>query len=379
MNMRNGFCIAAVTLAAGTLGSAGTLRAQASDSAIYARAQELVTNGDATAGRKLIDSVMSASQAGSARYVEALYWRSKLASNVTDAERGYRQIVVDYPLSPRVDDALLRLGQLEQTRGDRDAALQHFQRLLLEHPQSPLRSRASLGIARVYLDKNDVQRGCAANADALAHAPPSDVELRNQIDYQNQRCRGVVLTPATEETAQETPKEVPIDKAPPAVEPPVVTKPAKGVKGAKPAKTPAKVAAKPAPAVTEPAPTPAPEETPEQTEAQPEVPSEPAPTPAKAAPVTKPTAKPVAKPAKGTASPSKGTTGKFSVQIAAYYDKPQADAMAEKLRKRGYDAHVDGTAAPFRVRIGHYATHTQAATALANMKAKKLTGFVADE
>ena len=56
-----------------------------------------------------------------------------------------------------------------------------------------------------------------------------------------------------------------------------------------------------------------------------------------------------------------------------------ADALAEKMKKRGYIAHVDGTVAPFRVRIGHYATYVQAATALENMKAKKITGFVAQE
>jgi cell division septation protein DedD len=94
---------------------------------------------------------------------------------------------------------------------------------------------------------------------------------------------------------------------------------------------------------------------------------------------------PAPKPVKGkttakAAKTAKATkTGKFTVQVAAYYDKAQAHALATKLRGRGYPVHVDGETAPFRVRIGYYETHAQAATALANLKAKKITGFVTQE
>jgi hypothetical protein len=39
-------------------------------------------------------------------------------------------------------------------------------------------------------------------------------------------------------------------------------------------------------------------------------------------------------------------------------------------------ARVDGSAAPFRVRIGHYATETQAEDTLRKIKAKHMNGFV---
>lgn len=351
MQIRNGIVLTAASM----LCSAVVATAQTSDSALYTRAQQMVSNGDAAAGRALVDSLLGVAPSGSPRYAEALYWRATLAGSAADAERSYRQIVVDYPLSPRVDDALLRMGQLELTRGDREAALQHFQRITVEHSESPLRAKASYWTARVYLEKNDLKRACAANADALAKARPSDVELRNQIEFQNQRCQGVaVATPVdTASAAGESPavSEKPAD---PEVDETEAVKPApkpvsKGAvkstaKGGKPTPKP----------TTKPETAPAEEETAVDVPKAPTVPPKP----------TKPT----------TAG-----TGKYAVQVAAYYDRPQADALAAKLRSRGYVAHVDGTAAPFRVRIGHYATRAQAATALENMKAKKMAGFVTPE
>jgi cell division protein FtsN len=64
------------------------------------------------------------------------------------------------------------------------------------------------------------------------------------------------------------------------------------------------------------------------------------------------------------------------VQIAAYNVKSQAQAMAAKLKKNGYEARVSGTAAPFRVRIGHYATQGQATAVMRSLKAKQISGFV---
>jgi cell division protein FtsN len=69
-------------------------------------------------------------------------------------------------------------------------------------------------------------------------------------------------------------------------------------------------------------------------------------------------------------------SGEYSVQIAAYNVKSQAEAMATKLKKKGYEARVSGTSAPFRVRIGHYATEAQATAVMRSLKAKQISGFV---
>jgi cell division protein FtsN len=95
-----------------------------------------------------------------------------------------------------------------------------------------------------------------------------------------------------------------------------------------------------------------------------------APAPA-AAKKTAATAKPVATPPAAASD-----EGGYSVQVAAYNVKSQAQAMVEKLKKSGYDARVSGTSAPFRVRIGHYPTQAQASAVMRSLKAKQINGFV---
>ena len=74
--------------------------------------------------------------------------------------------------------------------------------------------------------------------------------------------------------------------------------------------------------------------------------------------------------------PSSAGEGGYTVQIAAYNVKSQAQAMVDKLKKRGYDARVSGASAPFRVRIGRYPTQAQANAVLRSLKAKQIEGFV---
>jgi cell division septation protein DedD len=309
---------------------------------VYRRAQAMVNDGNVAAGRALIDSMIAVAAPGSNDYAEAVYWRAVLASTAVEAETDYRRIVVDYPRSPRVEDALIRLAQLEIARANYDGALRHLNQLVTEHPDSPARARASYWSARALFDKNDVQGGCAATVDALSRTAETDTELRNQITYLNQRCAGIALNPmpaptpaavapagipVTTPAAPVTVPSAPVTIAPQPVAPPVDS-----------ARTePQKVAA-PAPQSTKPSPQPP----------------------------------PVIKPAEE--SPAGGRV--WSVQVAAYNVKSQAEAMVTKLKKGGYEARVDGTDAPFRVRIGKYKTQAQANAVQRSLKAKQITGFV---
>ena len=197
---RLGAMLGAVLAVGAWSGIAGA-QAVAVDSTPYVRARDMVSNGEVEQGRQTIDSLLKAATPGTPAYAEGLFWRAATSQNARDAERDYRQVVVDYPLSTRVPDALLRLGQLEAARGDRDAALQHFQRVVIEYPDSPRRAEASYWVANAYLSRNDLQRGCTANADALARVASTNVELKNRIDFQQLRCRNVQLakgaTPAS--------------------------------------------------------------------------------------------------------------------------------------------------------------------------------------
>jgi cell division protein FtsN len=272
----------------------------------------------------------------------------------------YRRIIVDYPHSPRVEDVLLRLAQLELARADYDGALQHLNRLTLEYPTGVMRARAGYWTARVLFEKNDIVRACAANADALARTNPTDTELRNQISYLDQRCVGVAIatTPSTTQAvagppsgaaavSTQTPKSDtsvvnPAPITPPKVAPPVVQA------QTTPQKPPMQV---------------------------PAAPRDGKPTMIVGG-VKGPTSSSKSIPAKTVPEETSSGTGEYSVQIAAYNVKSQAQAMAAKLKKNGYEARVSGTAAPFRVRIGHYATQAQATAVMRSLKAKQINGFV---
>ena len=89
-------------------------------------------------------------------------------------------------------------------------------------------------------------------------------------------------------------------------------------------------------------------------------------------------------PKRAVTAPAKPTTttGKsdrfYAVQVSAFARRSDAEDMAARLTRRGLDAHADGTGRPYRVRIGHYATYSEAATELRKLKAQKMAGFVTE-
>jgi cell division protein FtsN len=315
----------------------------------------LVSDGNGAAGRALIDSVIKATSPTARLYPEALFWRASLASNAADAESDYKHIVVDYPLAPQAEDALLRLAQLELARGDREGALIHLQRIPRDYPRSKSLARASYWTARVLFEKNDIPNACAANASALAQAGDAEIELRNQIQYQGQRCASIAaaVTPPTTTTAST----------------PTTTAPAES-------QSPAPKAAVVADTVSATVPAPAPPPTKATIQDQrPKPPAQANDTKPSIVDPTKSPANELAKPpAKPSTSASRPTS--WSVQVAAYNRRAEADKLTASLTKRGYQARVDGDVAPFRVRIGRYATNKDAEDALKRIKAKQMDGFV---
>ena len=155
---------------------------------VFARARLLVNSGDARAGRALVDSALAAAAAGSPAYAEALYWRGVLAEEGEAARTDLLRVAIEFPLSPRAGDALLRLAQLEFTRGDRAAAQRHLDRLEREHPAAPSRAAGRYWTGRLLLEDAKPSEACVALRDARRLAPASDVELLNQIAYYARPC-----------------------------------------------------------------------------------------------------------------------------------------------------------------------------------------------
>lgn len=300
---------------------------------LFLRAQRMAAEGQGDAARALVQHEIDTASAGSPRYVDALYWRAVVAATAADAEKDLRRIIIEFPLSPRNEDALLRLAQLEMTRGDNDQALAHLQRLVIDHPASPSRARASFWMARVYFDKNQTPAACRSLADAAHNTTPGQVEQRNQIDFWMQRCHGM-------DTAAVATAPVHVDSARP-VAPPT------SVASAPPRET------EPVPPASLPAPTTTVSTSKRTTTTA----------------VTTTTVTPPRAPA---------VSGKYTVQVGAYPTRDAAESLRKSLVNRGIDARVVGTAKPYRVRVGFYDTRAQADAAAAKLKAKRIAVYVTE-
>ncbi|MEO8560509.1 MAG: SPOR domain-containing protein [bacterium] len=334
-----------------TGGAAQVLPPLPAGDSIYRRARRLVSDGNGALGRAVVDSMVRASTEGSPAYGDAIFWRGALAQTAAEAERDYRRVIVEYPLSPYADDALLSLAELEQARGDRTAAYQHLQRFVREHPVGAARARAGLAAARLAFEQRDMTRGCAMIVDARASAGTSDVELRNQIEYYGGRCATVADAPEPAATvaAAPTPSTAPrTTSAAPGPVPAAVGRPA----------LPAP------PKRTTSSRTPARSEQATSAPLRPEV--------ARSAPP-----KPDSVPAPRTPAAPRGT---WTIQLAAFNTRPDAERLVVKLASRGVKARISGEGhAPFRVRLDYYATRQDAAAAVAELKERGIIGFVTEE
>jgi cell division septation protein DedD len=276
---------------------AAPLGAQTATDSALARARQLVTEGNGAAGRALVDSVLQGVKPSSPEFAEALWWRATFAETTAAAERDFLRLSVEFALSARGADALMRLGQLEVARGARETAVKLFDRLVSEHADSPLVTEALFWKGRTLLDGGDLPRGCAAMGAARARTTPRDVEQRNRLEFYGRRCVGVDTSSA----------------------------------------------ASPAPSAGAPAPRDPVREAPRE---------------------TPPAAEKPAKPAKAT-TPEK----RFAVQVSSASTRGEAEKVASRLEKKGYDVRVLGDAKPFRVWVGRFPTRAAAEAMRKRLKA----------
>jgi len=282
---------------------------------LFLRARTLVLNGNGVAGRALVDSALNAMTPDTPDYAIALYWRAALAATAADAERDYRRVIVEYPFSPHSGDALLALAQLEMARGDRDPAIDHLQRFLLQRPNDSEHVRAGIWLGRLLLEQNQLAKGCAVLLRTRAALADSAVETRNQVDYYASRCAGVDTVVPPPRPAAPPPKAPRADtthRRPP---------PKDSTRADSGRKTPPR---------------------------RDTVPPNERPAPAK----------------------------RFTVQVAAYQTRQSADQLVARLSERGITARIVGASAPYRVRIGQYASDAEATAAARELKGKGIEGFV---
>jgi cell division septation protein DedD len=299
--------------------------ASVKNDSLFRRAERLVRDGHGETGRALVDTLLAGTQPGTPEHGQALYWRASLAADAAQAERGYRRVIVEYPATRWAGNALLNLAQLELARGDQEQSLVHLRRFEREYPSHDSRARAAFWLARLYFDRKNEPRGCAALATARVASSPEDIELRNQIDYYGQRCIGV-------DTA-------------------LVALPRPAVAASSTAATPV-------------APTPV---TTTSRTADPSRSSSGVPSSQRNLPAADSTPR---------EQIGKRGHGGYTVQVAAFGTRAGAEALVERLKARGYPARLASSASPFRVRLGQYDTRADAAAAQRALKAKGIDGFV---
>jgi hypothetical protein len=282
------------------------------------RARGLVEAGAGADARALLDSLVRTQLPGSNELAEALYWRAMLAERATDSERDWKRLTIEAPLSPRTADALVRLGEFEMLRGRPATARPYFARVVQDFPNTTARAKAGLWIVRGYFDERNSGSACSALAELPATGVP-DGELRLQYEELGKRC-AVAGTGAGEKRNGGSLNSGSLNDE-------------KGGKTNSGKSNSGKTDG----------------------------------------------GKTNGGKTNGGKTDSEANDGaRFSVQLAAYDTRQEAEASVKRLTGRGIAARIDGEAKPFRVRVGRYKTRAEATAALAKLKKQGQSGFIAE-
>ncbi|MFQ5675757.1 MAG: tetratricopeptide repeat protein [bacterium] len=107
----------------------------------------------------------------------ALYGQAKqqqLQRRPAEAIKSLQSILSNYPSAAIVDESLFDLGELENQRGNYSAAIEYFEGLLRDHPESLQNELAQKRIAEVYeIGLGDSQKAYEAYEKILRNYPNS--------------------------------------------------------------------------------------------------------------------------------------------------------------------------------------------------------------
>ena len=166
-----------------------------------ASAVRLAQDGLSDSARAVVGRILGSLQPADSLYAEALYTMGFLAATEADRRLYLRRVVVDYAQSDWADDALLQLAQLDYAVGNSEATVRQIEVLLRDYPATPIAGIAAFWGSRAAGDRRDAATACRM-ADAGLLAAGGDVELRNQLEFQKQRCQGLATTVAADSIAR---------------------------------------------------------------------------------------------------------------------------------------------------------------------------------
>jgi type II secretory pathway predicted ATPase ExeA len=119
---------------------------------------------------------------------EELYWRATMSASSADAERDLSSLITSYPASRRIDDALLRLAELELSRGDRPDAVAHLTDLGRRARTGLTRTRATLLATIARLDGGDTTAACGNRPTAVDSADAVNPLVARDLQNVNALC-----------------------------------------------------------------------------------------------------------------------------------------------------------------------------------------------
>lgn len=161
--------------------------ALAQDSPAIRGAVQLAAEGRGDSARRIVAAELARARPGDPAYVEALFWRGRLATSGDSAATDFRRVAIEFSTSRWADQALLQLAQVAMAAGKPAEALEDARRVRSDYPHSALGARAAMWAGRAAFEIGDPATACAM-LDSATQEAASDVELVNQIAYHRGRC-----------------------------------------------------------------------------------------------------------------------------------------------------------------------------------------------
>lgn len=156
-----------------------------------ADAVRLAREGLGDSARAVAGRVLNATRPSDALYPEALFTVARVAATVDDKRLYLQRVAIEFSQSDWADDARLELAQLAYAERKFDETVRHVERLLADYPLSSNRGVGALWGSRAAYDLRQFPLACQWAAQGL-QVVGTDVELRNQLDFQRQRCEGAL-------------------------------------------------------------------------------------------------------------------------------------------------------------------------------------------
>jgi cell division septation protein DedD len=180
----------AAALLGGLIGGLSRTAAAQSDSRLVTVVR-LAQDGLPDSARAVVKRLLANTAVTDSTYPEMLYTSGLVAATDFERRMALRRVILEFAQSIWADDALLLLAQVEYANGNPGATVQQIARLLSDYPSAPARAVGAFWGARAAADMSDGATACRFAEIGLA-APNDDVELRNQLEFQKQRCLALV-------------------------------------------------------------------------------------------------------------------------------------------------------------------------------------------